>query len=89
MQYAIAAIVLAAVAQAQTLGDIPSCAVPCLDDAVSANTSCATTDVACICKPDNFAKVQGAATSCVIEKCGADVALSMSSLSLTHTHLRL
>lgn len=69
------AVTFAALAQAQTRADIPSCALPCLDAAVTANTKCSTTDYACICK--DFSAVQTSATSCVIEKCGADVALSM------------
>lgn len=69
------AVAFAALAQAQTRADIPSCALPCLDAAVTANTKCATTDYTCICK--DFSAVQTAATSCVISKCGADVALSM------------
>lgn len=68
------AVTFAALAQAQTRADIPSCALPCLDDAVKANTKCSTTDYACICK--DFTAVQTAATSCVISKCGADVAVN-------------
>ncbi|PTB35655.1 hypothetical protein M441DRAFT_62699 [Trichoderma asperellum CBS 433.97] len=68
------AVTFAALAQAQTRADIPSCALPCLDAAVTANTKCSTTDYACICK--DFSAVQTSATSCVIEKCGADVALN-------------
>lgn len=66
---------LAALAQAQTRADIPSCALPCLDAAITANTKCSTTDFVCVCK--DFNAVQADATSCVIEKCGADVAISM------------
>jgi len=68
------AVAFAALAQAQTRADIPSCALPCLDAAVTANTKCATTDYVCICK--DFSAVQNQATSCVISKCGADVALN-------------
>ncbi|KAH6603189.1 hypothetical protein Trco_007964 [Trichoderma cornu-damae] len=68
------AVALAALAQAQTRADIPSCALPCLDDAVKANTSCATTDYVCVCK--NFDAVQASATSCVITECGTDVAIN-------------
>ncbi|KAM0517661.1 hypothetical protein ACHAPE_004633 [Trichoderma viride] len=68
------AVAFAALAQAQTRADIPSCALPCLDDAVKANTKCSTTDYVCICK--DFSAVQTQATSCVISKCGADVALN-------------
>ncbi|ETR96842.1 CFEM-domain-containing protein [Trichoderma reesei RUT C-30] len=74
MKTAFVALALAALAQAQTRADIPSCALPCLDDAVKANTKCSTTDYACICK--NFDAVQGAATGCVISKCGTDVAIN-------------
>lgn len=76
MKFSLAILAVAAVAQAQTAASIPKCAVPCLDDAVKANTKCSTTDYACICQKANFSAVQGAATGCVIEKCGSDVALS-------------
>lgn len=78
MKAAFVAVALAALAQAQTRADIPSCALPCLDDAVKANTKCSTTDYVCICK--DFNAVQGAATGCVVEKCGTDVAISMFPL---------
>ncbi|KAJ6781716.1 hypothetical protein PWT90_09397 [Aphanocladium album] len=72
MKYAVVAALLT-LAAAQSASDIPSCAKPCLDDAVTKGTSCSTTDYACICP--HIAELQGAATSCVLEKCGADVAL--------------
>jgi len=74
MKYALVTLALAAFAQAQTRNDIPVCARDCLDDAVKSTTSCATTDYACVCK--SFDKLQGAATPCVIEKCGSDVAIN-------------
>jgi len=76
MKYAFVAAALVAAVGAQTLADIPSCALPCIDDAVGSTTSCDTTDLVCICKDSNFSAIQGAATSCVIDKCGADVALN-------------
>ena len=72
MKYSFAALALAAVASAQTLADIPACALPCLDSAVASKTSCAQTDIACICK--NFTAIEAASTSCIITKCGAAVA---------------
>ncbi|KAM5353034.1 hypothetical protein ACJZ2D_017091 [Fusarium nematophilum] len=59
---------------AQTLDDIPSCALSCLDGAIKENTSCSTTDYACVC--ENFDSLQGAASSCVIDACSADVAVN-------------
>ncbi|KAJ3476877.1 hypothetical protein NLG97_g8992 [Lecanicillium saksenae] len=73
MKFAVAA-TLFTLAVAQSASDIPSCAKPCLDDAVTKGTKCSTTDYACICP--HISELQGAATSCVLEKCGADVALS-------------
>ncbi|KAF4121918.1 CFEM domain [Geosmithia morbida] len=70
--YAILA--MSALVSAQTRDDIPSCAIPCIDDAVSSQTSCKNTDYACICK--DFDSIQGAATGCVLSKCGTDVALN-------------
>lgn len=65
---------MAALVSAQSISDIPSCALPCIKVGVE-QTSCSETDMGCICKPENFSKIQGAATSCVVEKCGADTAL--------------
>ncbi|KAF5003162.1 hypothetical protein FDECE_10276 [Fusarium decemcellulare] len=75
MKYSVAVLALVAAAvQAQTLADVPKCAIPCLDDAISSETDCKTTDLVCVCK--NFDDVRSAATSCVIDKCGSDVAIN-------------
>jgi len=74
MKFTYAALALAALAQAQSRADIPACALPCLDDAVTKDTKCSTSDFACICK--NFDAVQADATPCVIQKCGTDVAIN-------------
>lgn len=77
MKFTSAALVaFAALASAQTLADIPTCAKTCLDDSIKKLTSCTTTDVPCICK--DVEKIQGDATGCVLKACGPDVALSMS-----------
>ncbi|KAH6848191.1 hypothetical protein B0I37DRAFT_158667 [Chaetomium sp. MPI-CAGE-AT-0009] len=70
----IAILTLAALANSQSREDIPSCARPCLDDAIKSTTSCAIDDFACVCK--NFGSIQGAAVSCVLAKCGQDTALN-------------
>ncbi|KAM3513163.1 hypothetical protein MY11210_003188 [Beauveria gryllotalpidicola] len=72
MKYAVVA-ALFALAAAQTSQDIPSCAKPCIDKAVKKGTSCSTTDYACICP--HMSDLSGAATGCVVEGCGADVAV--------------
>ncbi|UNI21647.1 hypothetical protein JDV02_007620 [Purpureocillium takamizusanense] len=72
--FAVVAVALATLAAAQSLSDIPSCALPCLDDAVKASTSCETTDIPCVCK--DMEKVQGAAAGCILSKCGQDKALN-------------
>ncbi|KAL3457660.1 hypothetical protein BJX64DRAFT_292897 [Aspergillus heterothallicus] len=68
-------VTIATLAASQTINDVPKCAIPCLDDAITSKTSCAVKDYKCVCKQDNFDKVQGAATACVVQKCGSDVAL--------------
>jgi hypothetical protein len=79
MKYSVAFVALAAVAaQAQSLADVPKCALPCLDKAIASETSCDKTDLACVCK--DFSKVRSVATSCVIDECGTDVAISESTL---------
>lgn len=87
MKYAFVAIALAAAVHAQTIDDVPECAIPCLDDAISSETDCDTTDYACVC--ENFEAIQGVATSCVISECGAETALSMYSLSTFNVYTML
>lgn len=74
MKYSVAFVALAAAVSAQSLADVPKCAIPCLDKAIESETKCETTDLACVCK--NFSDVRSAATSCVIDECGSDVAIS-------------
>ncbi|KAK7995377.1 hypothetical protein PG990_014150 [Apiospora arundinis] len=75
MKYAFATAALAAaVVSAQTLADIPACALPCLSDAVTKNTNCQVTDYKCICEHGDA--LQSAAGSCVMDKCGAQEAVS-------------
>lgn len=74
MKYAFALVAAAAFARAQTREDIPECALPCLDKAITDNSDCKTTDYACVCK--NFDAIRGSATTCVIDECGPTVALN-------------
>ncbi|RSL73837.1 hypothetical protein CEP54_000189 [Fusarium duplospermum] len=74
MKFSLAVLALIASVQAQTRSDIPECALPCLDDAIESETDCKTTDYVCVCK--NFDDVRGKATTCVIDKCGSDVAIN-------------
>ncbi|CAI7570095.1 unnamed protein product [Penicillium bialowiezense] len=69
---AVVALAFAATSHAQSLSDVPPCALPCLEDAVKQKTSCATDDYPCICKDQDA--VQSAATSCVVSKCGISTA---------------
>ncbi|OAQ71979.1 extracellular membrane protein, CFEM domain-containing protein [Pochonia chlamydosporia 170] len=70
----LASLAMATVAVGQSLADLPSCALPCLNDAVKQSTTCSATDVACICK--KFDAIQGAAAGCILKACGQDVALN-------------
>ncbi|EFZ00089.1 CFEM domain protein [Metarhizium robertsii] len=72
---AVAAISMAALVSAQSISGIPACALPCIQKGV-ASTSCSETDLKCICKDENFSKIQSAATSCVISGCGPEKALN-------------
>ncbi|SCV37213.1 uncharacterized protein FFB14_06492 [Fusarium fujikuroi] len=74
MKYSFAIAALATAVSAQSLSDVPKCAIPCLDDAITSKTKCETTDLACVCK--SFDDVRSAATGCVITKCGSDVAIN-------------
>ncbi|KAL6815480.1 hypothetical protein GGI42DRAFT_311639 [Trichoderma sp. SZMC 28013] len=74
MKFTLVLATFAAAAYGQNTGNIPSCALPCIDAAITANTKCALDDFACVCK--DFSAVQAEATSCVISKCGTDVAIN-------------
>ncbi|KAL2175166.1 uncharacterized protein P884DRAFT_301861 [Thermothelomyces heterothallicus CBS 202.75] len=76
MKYTSAVLALAAAtatARAQDISIFPECSMPCIIDAVG-KTSCELTDFACVCK--NIDSIKQGATSCVVDKCGIDVALN-------------
>ena len=77
---------LVAVASAQSLDIFPDCALKCIQDAVGTATKCDLADFACVCK--SMDTLTAAATPCVLEKCGADVALSTSppTVPVSPTH---
>lgn len=68
---------LAAVASAQDISIFPSCSLPCILNAISTATNCQATDYPCVCK--NMDALTAAATSCVVQACGIDVATGMLS----------
>ncbi|KAI1273850.1 hypothetical protein F5Y07DRAFT_375314 [Xylaria sp. FL0933] len=75
MRYTVAALALAAAGvSAQSLSDIPQCAIPCINDAVASATTCAADDYKCIC--NNSDALTGASTTCVLGACDEDVALN-------------
>lgn len=59
--------------------DVPSCSVPCIQNAIEKVTECHVTDYACACK--YHSEVTAAATSCVVGSCGLRKAISMNYLS--------
>ncbi|EGO61626.1 hypothetical protein NEUTE1DRAFT_28401, partial [Neurospora tetrasperma FGSC 2508] len=74
MKYsAVALAAFVAIASAQDISVIPSCALPCVDDAAT-KVCTSKTDYKCIC--ENKDSLVSTATSCVISKCGATVALN-------------
>jgi hypothetical protein len=82
MKYAFAALALAALARAQSRDDIPECALPCLDKAIKDNSDCSVEDTACVCGA--FDAIRGDASTCVIDACGIDTALSTLPRHLSH-----
>ncbi|KAK7959539.1 uncharacterized protein PG986_004393 [Apiospora aurea] len=84
MKYAFTAVALIAAVSAQDMSGIPACAVPCIQSA-AATTSCSATDYKCIC--NDVDAIQGAASSCVMDKCGATVAVCKSHTPLPPTPL--
>lgn len=74
MKFTLALAAFVAAVYGQTVDDIPSCAIPCLDDAIENDTTCAVTDYACACQ--NFDQLEVDAAPCIIDACGEDVAIS-------------
>jgi len=76
MKYSAALLVAAGLAAAQDLSQIPSCAQPCLVDAIKNATSChvdsSFVDFKCAC--DHKSDLVSAATNCVLGACGLETA---------------
>lgn len=53
---------------------LPTCAIACIEQAVTTETNCAASDLVCQCNPDNASLIQGEATSCILDACGIDEA---------------
>jgi hypothetical protein len=82
MKLLFAIVSLAAATVAQSIGDsVPACAASCLTGAITSTTSCAITEAACQCTAANFRTVYTAALNCVLDACGADVAISTFGIS--------
>ncbi|ROV86913.1 hypothetical protein VSDG_10110 [Cytospora chrysosperma] len=64
----------AGLVSSQCISSIPECAQPCLSSAAT-SAGCVAGDLSCQCSPDKQAAIQQAATSCVLDGCGMDVAL--------------
>ena len=54
----------------------PQCSIDCLVDGVESATSCDPNDGVCVCVFDNYVVIVDAATACVMQACGSDVAVS-------------
>jgi hypothetical protein len=76
--FALASLAMATLSAAQSLADLPSCSLTCLNDAVKQSTTCSATDLSCICQ--KFDSIQSAAAGCILSACGQDVALSKCTL---------
>ncbi|KJZ72466.1 hypothetical protein HIM_08135 [Hirsutella minnesotensis 3608] len=70
MKFILLALLAAAAVQAQTLKDIPPCAIPCLEGSIKRKTSCSPRDLKCVCKSQNFNKIRNDAAGCIIHACG-------------------
>ncbi|KAL7897171.1 hypothetical protein HDV63DRAFT_87711 [Trichoderma sp. SZMC 28014] len=76
MKFTLVLATFVAAVYGQTVGDIPPCAVPCIESAITSATTCSATDFVCACQTANFNAIQAASLSCVITACGADVAIN-------------
>lgn len=76
MKYSTVILATVGIVSAQSPGDfIPECALECLEQAAAAVTDCGEGDYECRCEPANQSALRIEATPCVIEECGADVAI--------------
>lgn len=73
MKFTLALATFVVAVYGQTVGDIPSCAIPCINAAITKDTTCSTTDFKCACK--SFNAIEADSTTCVITACGATVAI--------------
>lgn len=72
----------AGLAAAKTLEDyVPKCSQQCLKDAQSSATDCKEGDLPCFCILENYHNIYDAGVSCVLLKCGNDVAVGKFSLA--------
>ncbi|KAM6485259.1 hypothetical protein HDV62DRAFT_403982 [Trichoderma sp. SZMC 28011] len=76
MQFTLVLATFTAVVYGQTINGVPACAIPCIEDAISSQTSCAATDFACACPSIDAVSAAGAA--CVVAACGQDVATNQA-----------
>lgn len=76
MKYAYAAVAVAAIARAQSVGDLPECAIPCIEDAVASASDCSIDDLACLC--GEISAIQADATTCVLSECGPETTIGES-----------
>ncbi|KAI8231229.1 GPI-anchored CFEM domain protein [Colletotrichum sp. SAR 10_99] len=74
MKFSTATILAVVGLVAAQLDGIPSCAVTCLNNAVTSTGKCQAGDVACLCSPANYQAIVTAGTPCVLASCGAEVA---------------
>lgn len=78
MKFAIATLVLASVAYSQTIASeqamLPSCALSCLETAIT-GAGCSVTDYNCQCN-DKKNAITASATPCILKACSTSDALS-------------
>ncbi|KAK0762870.1 hypothetical protein N5P37_004392 [Trichoderma harzianum] len=76
MQFTLVLATFATVVYGQTINGVPACAIPCIESAISSQTSCASTDFACACP--SISAVSAAGAACVVAACGEDVATNQA-----------
>ncbi|TPX14718.1 uncharacterized protein E0L32_005113 [Thyridium curvatum] len=54
----------------------PQCSITCLENGARSSTTCDPSDGVCVCVFDNYVKIVDAATACVMQACGSDVAVT-------------
>lgn len=83
MKYTAVLAVLAGIAAAQSINDVPECARSCISTAATA-AGCGASDLSCMCK-NRDKIVSGPAATCALNSCQEKIGMLLLSITLKPT----